>query len=436
MHYVGLDVHARESSLEILNDRGQTLKRQTIRGNWDDLVAAVAKLPRPMSICYEASCGYGTLHEKLSPLAKRVVVAHPGQLRLIFKVKRKNNKFDAGKLSKLLYLDMVPAVHVPKLDVRQWRGLIEFRHKLLARRVSLKNQIKALLRGLNIAMPKSMWTGKGIKWLKELGAEQQLRDTDALRRDLLADELSEVTGKIKRVEIELAKIAAKHPGVQLLMTIPGVGIRTAEAVVAYIDDINRFARATQLGTYFGLVPCQDASASVNRMGHITREGPATVRKMLCEAAWQAIRRSPTIRQWFDRIVGKDPDRRKIAAVAVARKLVVVMGAMLRSGEAWHEHEMPEQREKTALAQASEQSEAGEQSPGSSKARRPARKTAGGALAAKIPPRPVGDEVWPLRLPDAEERGDPPAVFRAGRRANSANRQKVKNRNGGSSEAKP
>ncbi len=175
--------------------------------------------------------------------------------------------------------------------------------------------------------------------MKALGQEQHLRDTDALRRDLLSDELGEVNGKIKRVEIELGKIAAKHPGVQLLMTIPGVGIRTAEAVVAYIDDINRFARAVQLGTYFGLVPCQDASASVNRLGHITREGPATVRKMLCEAAWQAIRRSPTVRQWFDQIVGNDPDRRKIAAVAVARKLVVVMGAMLRSGEAWREHEV-------------------------------------------------------------------------------------------------
>ncbi len=339
MHYVGLDVHARESSLEILNDRGQTVKRQTIRGNWDDLAAEVAKLPGPMSICYEASCGYGALHEKLSPLARRIVVAHPGQLRLIYKTKRKNNKFDAGKLARLLYLDVVPAVHVPRLDVRQWRGLIEFRHKLLARRVSVKNQIKALLRGLDIAIPKAIWTRRGIQWLKALGQEQHLRDTDALRRDLLSDELGEVNGKIKRVEIELGKIAAKHPGVQLLMTIPGVGIRTAEAVVAYIDDINRFARAVQLGTYFGLVPCQDASASVNRLGHITREGPATVRKMLCEAAWQAIRRSPTVRQWFDQIVGNDPDRRKIAAVAVARKLVVVMGAMLRSGEAWREHEV-------------------------------------------------------------------------------------------------
>ena len=350
MHYVGLDVHSRQSSLEILNDRGQTVKRQTIHGSWDQVAAELEKVPQPFSICYEASCGYGTLHEKLSPLAKRVVVAHPGQLRLIYKTKRKNNRVDASKIARLLYLDVVPAVHVPKLDVRQWRGLIEFRHKLLARRVTLKNQIKALLRGLNIEPPHGLWYRKGIAWLKQLNEQQQLAGLDVVRRDLMTEELSEVDAKIKRVEIELAKIAAKHPGVQLLMTIPGVGIRTAEAVVAYIDDINRFGKLASLGTYFGLVPCQDASAGVNRLGHITREGPATVRKMLCEAGWQTIRRSKKIRGWFDRIVGKDPDRKKIAVVAVARKLVVVMGAMLRSGEAWREEDGEDDAEKKSQSQ--------------------------------------------------------------------------------------
>lgn len=338
MHYVGLDVHARQSSLEMLNDRGQTVKRMTIRGGWDKVVEAVAALPRPLSIAYEASCGYGYLHDRLSSLAKRVVVGHPGQMRLIFKSKRKNDRVDGGKIAKLLYLDVMPQVHVPKLDVRQWRGLIEFRHRLLAQRVSKKNQAKALLRGLGITPPRSLWTKKGIAWLRSLQSPEGLAEIDALRRDMLVDELVEVNARIKRLEKELAKIAQRHPGVALLMTIPGVGIRTAEAVVAYIDDINRFGKMTQLGAYFGLVPCQDSSGPVNRLGHITKEGPATVRKMLCEASWQAIRRSPRVRGWFDRIVGNDPDRRKIAAVAVARKLVVIMGAMLRSGEAWRDGE--------------------------------------------------------------------------------------------------
>ncbi len=97
---------------------------------------------------------------------------------------------------------------------------------------------------------------------------------------------------LKRLEKDLDARARTHPGVHLLRTIPGVGPRTAEAVMAYIDDPDRFARSKQVGAYFGLVPSQDRSANVSRLGHITREGPSTVRKLLTEAAWQGIRRCP------------------------------------------------------------------------------------------------------------------------------------------------
>jgi transposase len=134
----------------------------------------------------------------------------------------------------------------------------------------------------------------------------------------------------------LADIASRHPGVNLLMTIPGVGIRTAEAVVAYIDDAQRFTRNKTVGSYFGLVPCQDESAGRDRLGHITREGPGTVRKMLVEASWQSIRHSPQIRRFFERVQRGDPKRKKIALIATAHYLVRVMHAILRSGEVWRE----------------------------------------------------------------------------------------------------
>jgi transposase len=86
----------------------------------------------------------------------------------------------------------------------------------------------------------------------------------------------------------------------------------------------------QVGCYLGLVPCQDASADRNRLGHITGDGPATVRKLLCEAAWQAVRRSPSVRAYFERVAGGKPDRRKVALVATAHKLARAMAAMLRA----------------------------------------------------------------------------------------------------------
>ena len=344
MYYVGLDVHQKRSSICILDRDGKQVKRLEVKGAWAKVVDAVAQVPGPFSICYEASCGYGYLYEKLSPLplARHVAVAHPGQLRLIYKSKKKNDRVDAAKLAKLLYLDLVPQVHVPRADVRAWRALITYRHKLMSKRVAVKNQIRALLRGLGIVAlaGKRMWSGKGLKWLKE----QSLSEADALRRDMSLEELQELNAKIRRVEKELDRRADAHPGVALLRTIPGVGVRTAEAVVAHLDDVSRFSKNKKVGSYFGLVPCQDQSAGKDRLGHITRDGPPAVRKLLCEAAWQGIRRSPALKSFFERVTRGEADRRKIALVATAHHLARVMAAMLRTGETWREHPTGEHRD--------------------------------------------------------------------------------------------
>jgi transposase len=137
--------------------------------------------------------------------------------------------------------------------------------------------------------------------------------------------------------------------VALLRTAPGVGPRTAEAFVAYVDDVRRFARTKQVGAYLGLVPCQDSSAGRDRLGHITGEGPATVRMLLCEAAWQAVRRSPSVKAFFERVMHGEPGRKKIALVAVAHKLARSMAAMLRTGEAWREDEREREQEREPAA---------------------------------------------------------------------------------------
>jgi len=334
MHYVGLDVHQRRSSLCILDGNGKTVKQLEVRGDWSKLLERVAEVPRPFSVCYEASCGYGYLYERLSPMAQHVSVAHPGQLRLIYNSKKKNDRVDASKLAKLLYVDMVPQVHVPSADVRAWRGLIVYRHRLMDRRVGMKNRIRALLRGLGIICPagKKLWSKKGIKWLKD----QPMAELHALQRDMAAEELQELNQKIARAQRQLDKIADAHPAVAVLKTIPGVGTRTAEAIVAYVDDVKRFSGVRKLGSYFGLVPCQDASAGKERLGHITRDGPPVVRKLLCEAAWRGIRSSPALKSYFERVTHGDPDRRKIALIATAHHLLRCMGAMLRTGEVWDE----------------------------------------------------------------------------------------------------
>ena len=143
MLYVGIDVHTRWSMC-ILNSDGKIVKQELIRGTWPKVMDRLRTIAEPFSICYEANCGYGHLHDCMMPMAGQVTVAHPGQLRLIFKSKKKHDRVDAAKIAKLLYLGEVPAVHVPSVDVRSWRKLIEFRQKLLARRVSIKSPVIGL----------------------------------------------------------------------------------------------------------------------------------------------------------------------------------------------------------------------------------------------------------------------------------------------------
>ena len=336
MYSVGLDYHQNRSSLEILDAQGARFKSLEVKGNWRELLQSIdTQVPKPFNICFEASCGYGHLFDQLARRANSVQVAHPGELRLIFRSKKKHDRIDAARIGKILYLGVVPRVHVPKNEIRQWRGLIEFRRRLMGRIVGIKSQVRALCRGSGIVdLPagKKLFTLKGLEQLKQ----QKLERLPALQRGMLLDELASFTKQKKQVEKELGKIAAKYPQIELLMSIPGVGIRTAEAFMAYVDDINRFSKISQIGCYFGMVPQEDSSSDKRRLGHITKDGPGTMRWLICEAAWQGVNRSPTIRSFHNRVMNGDPDRRKIALVATGHYLLRVMAAMLRSGELWRE----------------------------------------------------------------------------------------------------
>ena len=333
MRYIGLDVHYGSSTYCILEENGREVQCETIRGHWPKLLDRLRTVEGPWTICFEATCGYGYLYRELSRMAARVVVAHPGQLRLIFRPKRKNDRVDARKLAKLLYLGEVPEAYVPGEEVQSWRELIEHRRRMVDRQTTCKNPIRSLLRSHGKIASKGLWTKKGLAWLRQ---EEMPTAAASLKRDLLLDELTEAKRRVRTVTQALNEIGYSHPAVILLRTIPGVGIRTAETVAAYMDNARRFARSSQVGAYFGLVPCQDASAGVNRLGHITRQGPGTARKYLVEAAWQGVYRSPAIRAYFERVLHGRHERRKIALVATAHYLLRCMHAMLVSGKPWHE----------------------------------------------------------------------------------------------------
>jgi transposase len=183
-----------------------------------------------------------------------------------------------------------------------------------------------------------------MEWLRRLELPTA---SQRLRRDLLLEEVEALTRQSRRIEQQLNHQAGRSPAVAVLRTIPGVGVRTAEAVAAFVDDPHRFRDAKAVGRYFGLVPSQDQSGDRNRLGHITREGPAVVRQLVAEATWPALRRSPTARAYFERVRRDDPQRKKIALVATAHSLVRVMWALLKHGTTWEESLAPADESKGA-----------------------------------------------------------------------------------------
>ena len=149
--------------------------------------------------------------------------------------------------------------------------------------------------------------------------------------------LESVGALIREADRKLDAIAAKDARVTRLRTVPQVGARLAELVVAMLDDPRRFRNARQVGAYAGLVPRQYQSGQMNRLGRITGQGPGLLRRVLVQVAWGLQRRTETRgHAVFQRLCHGQRTRRKQAVVALARKILIWCWALLRDGSVWDE----------------------------------------------------------------------------------------------------
>jgi transposase len=255
------------------------------------------------------------------------------------KVKKKNDRRDALKAAQLSAVNQVKEVYIPPLEVRQWRALITFRQQLVRRRGRMKNHIRDLLVSEGELLPRgqSCWTNAGIARLEALARPLSEVGLNEMWRGQLQIELQQlqaVQAEIAAVEKKLDAIAATDVRVKLLRTIPGVGPRLAEAIVALLDRPQRFHKASEVSAYVGLVPKELDSGETVRRGPITKQGSRLLRSLLVEVAWAGLRHNPWVRETYQRISGGKKSRKKIAIVAVARRLLVRCWAMLRDGTSW------------------------------------------------------------------------------------------------------
>jgi transposase len=296
---------------------------------------------RPAVVVLEACALAGWVHDLCGELGLACRVANTAGEAWKFKhAKRKTDKDDALRLAQLQALGQLPTVTIPPPQARQWRALIAGRQDLLGRRVAVQNRIRALADEQGLPAPRGhrAWTEVGLQGIEQHARPLAACGPEELWRGLLHAALAEyrhLRGLLAAAEAKLDELARADEGVRLLETVPGVGTRTAEVVAAHLGEARRFASGKQVSAYAGLVPRQFQSGESDRRGRITRRGPAVLRKALVECAWMALRYNGWARAVYARLSRGQGSKRR-AIVALARKLLVRLWAMLRDRSPWRE----------------------------------------------------------------------------------------------------
>jgi transposase len=294
---------------------------------------------RPDRLVIEAGPACGWVCDLAERLKIPIQVANGNDERWRWKtVKEKSDRKDALKLVQMSRMDSLPTVHVPKASVRQWRALIEYRHHLIGRRTAIKNSIRSIYerQGINLPAAKKAWNDAAIQeltteasratpqqlWLFQVGSE--LEQLQAVRRQL------------DQVDAKLEELAGARESVKRLKTAPCVGPRLSEVIVAVLDDPHRFKNGRQVACYAGLTPRRWQSGDSDRQGHISKAGHRLLRQLLVEISWLGVRHKTWMRDVYEHVRRQSDQRKKIAIVAVARRLLIRLWAMLRDGTEWIE----------------------------------------------------------------------------------------------------
>ncbi len=305
---------------------------------------ATAADPSRTLLIIEACDAAGWVHDLAGALGLAVKVANCCHEAWKWrKVKRKTDKDDALKLVRMELQDELPTVHVVAPDRRQRRRLIQHRRSLVGRRTQCKNGIRSIFsqQGMTEQLPRGSkaWTNAGVAQLREHAKPLAECAIDELWRGRLHVELElleAVTAQVRLVEAKLDELLDEDAPAKLLTTVPGVGPRLAETVAVYLDDPHRFKRGAEVSSYAGMVPKQMESGTMKRIGRITRRGPSLLRGMLIEVAWMVYRHNAWARAFVEKVSRGMKLRKKIAIVALARRLLVKLWAMLRTNTPWRE----------------------------------------------------------------------------------------------------
>lgn len=329
MRSFALDVHKDYSLVAELMGQ-EEIKTSRFPHTPSGVQSFLRKLDTDCQVVMEATGNAFWLHDQFAPVAGRVIIANPLQLKAISQARIKTDKVDASIMVRLLAAGFIPEVHVPSPETRHQKSLVNSRLRLRRMATQAKNRIHAALQRNHVRVQKP-FTKEGRAKLAQ--AELPWDDRFDVEMDLrLLDHFEE---EMARMEDVLAKQALEGPKsreVQLAMTVPGLDVVGASLLVLLIDDVSRFPTKKHLASYLGLVPSLHQSGKTERYGHITKRGSREARRVLNQAAWTVVRKykETSLFAFFERIEKRRGTQ--IAITALSRKLTTLLWEVLTRGE--------------------------------------------------------------------------------------------------------
>jgi transposase len=327
MRFIALDVHRDFCEVAIV-EGDQVRRAGRIETTPATLELFAQSLGADDELVLEATGNAVAIARIIEPHVSRVVLANPKAVKGATQT-AKTDKLDARTLARLLAAGFLPEVWTPDEQTRVLRRRISRRAQLVRQRTREKNQVHAILiRNLKQRSPATDAFGvAGRRWLaaQDLPADERemveacLRGIDHLDREVAV------------IDRALAELVLGSPELRRLLTLPGVNVVTACALLGAIGDIRRFPTARHLVSYLGLDPkVRQSGSEPARHGRISKQGPGETRHVLVEAAWHAARTTGPLRAFHERVASRRGGN--VATVAVARKLVVIAWHMLSRGE--------------------------------------------------------------------------------------------------------
>jgi transposase len=324
--YVALDIHKHYCVVAGV-DRDGRVQLPPVRVEHADLEGWLKKnLCATDQIVIESTTNAWHVYDLLEPLAERVVVANPIEVKQIANARVKTDIRDTLILARLLAANLVPEVWVPPVYVREMRQLLSQRRQLVETHTQIVNRMHSVAHRHHLQHARGKrFNEKTTGWQKD----KQLSSLEQFQLGLEMENLTYIQKQIERISQEVRKLCHQKPWAEsmtYLMQLPGFGVITAMTVLSAIGDIQRFETPRHLASYSGLTPGLEQSGTKNRGKGITKAGRRELRWALVEAAQMAVKSDPLLKMKFQALQKRM--HRNQAIVAVARRLLELVWYVL------------------------------------------------------------------------------------------------------------